>query len=67
MSFAQTLNNTLFKRNSSYVATIFVGTFAFGVGYDVLTTSIWDKHNAGKQWPDLRARILAAGGSDDSE
>ncbi|EIM22331.1 hypothetical protein E3Q22_03912 [Wallemia mellicola] len=65
MSFAQTLNNTLFKRNSTYVATIFVGTFAFGVGFDVLTTSIWDKHNAGKQWPELRAKILAKGESDD--
>ncbi|TIA82781.1 hypothetical protein E3P98_01173 [Wallemia ichthyophaga] len=65
IDFAQTLNNTLFKRNSTYVASIFVGTFAFGIGYDVLTTSIWDKNNAGKQWPDVRAKILAAGGSDD--
>lgn len=32
----------LFKRNSVYVTTIFVGAFGFGIGFDVLMTKIFE-------------------------
>ena len=36
-----TLGN-LFKRNSVYVSTIFVGAFAFGIGFDTAMTKVWE-------------------------
>lgn len=32
----------LFKRNSVYVSTIFVGAFAFGIGFDLAMTKFWE-------------------------
>lgn len=26
------------------------GAFAFGIGYDKVTSAFWDSHNSGKQW-----------------
>ncbi|KAH7931291.1 ubiquinol-cytochrome C reductase, partial [Leucogyrophana mollusca] len=49
-----TFYNTLVKRNSVYVSTIFLTAFAFGVGFDVGVTSFWDRWNKGKQWKDIR-------------
>jgi len=39
--------NTLFKRNSVFVSTIFLSAFSFSIGYDLLTTAWWDAHNRG--------------------
>ncbi|KAK4053799.1 qcr9 subunit 9 of the ubiquinol cytochrome-c reductase complex [Microbotryomycetes sp. JL201] len=30
------------------------GAFAFGMGFDKVTTAWWDAHNKGKQWQDIR-------------
>lgn len=32
----------LFKRNSVYVSSIFVGAFAFGIGFDTAMTKWWE-------------------------
>ncbi|SAM86251.1 probable QCR9-ubiquinol--cytochrome-c reductase subunit 9 [Ustilago bromivora] len=58
MSLAKSVYNTVFKRNSVYVASIFFGAFAFGIGYDLATTAWWDSHNKGKQWKDIRGKYL---------
>ncbi|PWY97973.1 putative QCR9-ubiquinol--cytochrome-c reductase subunit 9 [Testicularia cyperi] len=63
MAVAKTVYNTLFKRNSVYVGSIFFGAFAFGIGYDLATTAWWNAHNRGKQWADIRSKYL----QDDSE
>ncbi|WWC68688.1 uncharacterized protein I206_102622 [Kwoniella pini CBS 10737] len=55
--------NTFFKRNSAFVATCFVGAFAFQISFDLGTTAWWDYHNRGKQWKDLRAKYIQAGDS----
>ncbi|ETS60327.1 hypothetical protein PaG_05523 [Moesziomyces aphidis] len=47
MSLAKSVYNTVFKRNSVYVGSIFFGAFAFGIGYDLATTAWWDAHNKG--------------------
>ncbi|OJT10532.1 hypothetical protein TRAPUB_12970 [Trametes pubescens] len=39
---------------SVFVPTIFVGAFAFSIGFDVGITGFWDKWNKGKQWKDIR-------------
>jgi ubiquinol-cytochrome c reductase subunit 9 len=65
MGFATAFYNTFAKRNSVFVTTIFAGAFAFGVGFDVGVTNLWDSWNRGKQWKDIRPRYIQEGG--DSE
>nr|XP_031862986.1 uncharacterized protein CI109_001461 [Kwoniella shandongensis]KAA5530058.1 hypothetical protein CI109_001461 [Kwoniella shandongensis] len=61
---ADLIYNTFFKRNSSFVASIFVGAFTFSVGYDLATTGWWDYHNRGKQWKDIRSKYLQDGATE---
>ncbi|KAF7790113.1 hypothetical protein EIP86_001065 [Pleurotus ostreatoroseus] len=58
MSIASTFYNTLVRRNSIYVSTIFAGAFAFGVGFDIGVTAFWDRWNQGKQWKDIRHKYV---------
>jgi len=57
--FANLIYNTLQKRNSVYVTTIFAGAFAFGVGFDYGITAFWDRWNRGKQWKDIRDKYAS--------
>jgi hypothetical protein len=43
----QMFYNTLFKRNSVFVSTVFLSAFTFSIGYDLATTAWWDAHNRG--------------------
>ncbi|KAG8986433.1 hypothetical protein FRB90_003997 [Tulasnella sp. 427] len=58
MSLANNFYNLIFKRNSVYVPAVFAGAFAFGVGFDLGTTAIWDSWNKGKQWKDIRHNYI---------
>ncbi|KAF8138690.1 ubiquinol-cytochrome C reductase UQCRX/QCR9-like protein, partial [Boletus edulis] len=58
MAFASAFYNTIAKRNSVFVSSIFVGAFAFGVGFDVAVQSFWDHWNKGRQWKDIRANYI---------
>ncbi|KAH9947293.1 ubiquinol-cytochrome C reductase UQCRX/QCR9-like protein [Amylocystis lapponica] len=58
MPLATTFYNTFVKRNSVYVTSIFIGAFAFGVGFDAGITSFYDRWNQGKQWKDIRAKYI---------
>ncbi|KAI0751480.1 ubiquinol-cytochrome C reductase UQCRX/QCR9-like protein [Daedaleopsis nitida] len=58
MSLATTLYNTLVKRNSVFVPTIFAGAFAFSIGFDLGVTKFWDTRNKGKQWHDIRQKYV---------
>jgi len=58
MGLATGFYNTIVKRNSVYVTSIFAGAFAFGVGFDVGVTSFWDRWNKGKQWKDIREKYV---------
>ncbi|KAE8739963.1 hypothetical protein FOCC_FOCC014535 [Frankliniella occidentalis] len=44
----------LFKRTSTMALTVIVGAFVFERSFDVLTNTIWDKINEGKQWKDIK-------------
>ncbi|MBW0462270.1 hypothetical protein O181_001985 [Austropuccinia psidii MF-1] len=59
MAISQRIYNTFFKKNSVYVSTIFVGSFAFTIGFDQLTTMWWNNHNKGKLWSDIRDKVTA--------
>ncbi|ORX63178.1 ubiquinol-cytochrome C reductase [Hesseltinella vesiculosa] len=50
----RTIYNTIFKRNSVFVTTVFAGALAFEVVYDSTTDKIWDNLNKGKQWKDIK-------------
>ncbi|CCG83488.1 Predicted protein [Taphrina deformans PYCC 5710] len=50
--------NTVFKRNSVFIGAVFATGFVFKISFDVLTTSIWDRVNAGKQWKDIRGKYV---------
>ncbi|KAI7907925.1 cytochrome b-c1 complex subunit 9 [Cokeromyces recurvatus] len=52
--FTRTIYNTFFKRNSMFITTIFVGAIAFEVGFDSITSKVWDNVNKGKQWKDIK-------------
>lgn len=43
----QQIYNLLFRRNSVFVPTIFIGAFAFSIGFDQITSEFWDRHNKG--------------------
>ncbi|KAK0563602.1 qcr9 subunit 9 of the ubiquinol cytochrome-c reductase complex [Tilletia horrida] len=58
MGVAGQIYQTLFKRNSVYVGTVFGSAFAFGIGFDLLTTKYWDTRNQGKQWKDIRDKYV---------
>jgi ubiquinol-cytochrome c reductase subunit 9 len=60
MALANTFYNAFVKRNSVFVSSIFVGAFAFGIGFDVGITSFWDRWNKGKQWKDIRDNYAQA-------
>ncbi|ORY79894.1 putative QCR9-ubiquinol--cytochrome-c reductase subunit 9 [Protomyces lactucae-debilis] len=58
MSLASTVYQTVFKRNSVFIGTVFATGFAFKIAFDMTTTSIWDNANKGKQWKDIRSKYV---------
>jgi ubiquinol-cytochrome c reductase subunit 9 len=43
----QPIYTTLFKRNSVFVTSVFLGAFGFSMGFDLATSAWWDAHNRG--------------------
>lgn len=43
----RTIYNGIFKKNSVFISSIFVGAIAFEMGYDTLSTKVWDNVNKG--------------------
>ncbi|KDQ17466.1 hypothetical protein BOTBODRAFT_53074 [Botryobasidium botryosum FD-172 SS1] len=58
MAFANAFYNSIARRNSVFVSSIFASAFAFSIGFDVATTSFWDSWNKGKQWKDIRHKYV---------
>ncbi|ORX33666.1 putative ubiquinol-cytochrome c reductase complex 7.3 kda protein, partial [Kockovaella imperatae] len=61
----QPIYNTIFKRNPVFVSSVFLAAFGFSIGYDLVTSAWWDRHNKGKQWKDIRSRYIEQSGGDD--
>ncbi|CAB4255763.1 similar to Saccharomyces cerevisiae YGR183C QCR9 Subunit 9 of the ubiquinol cytochrome-c reductase complex, which is a component of the mitochondrial inner membrane electron transport chain [Maudiozyma barnettii] len=66
MSFAS-IYKVLFKRNSIFVGTVFVGAFLFQTEFDSAITKWYENRNKGKLWKDVKARIGSNGAEDDDE
>ncbi|CAH2450833.1 Ubiquinol cytochrome-c reductase complex subunit 9 [Komagataella phaffii CBS 7435] len=65
MSAFTNIYNLIFKRNSTYVASVFAGAFAFQAFFDAGVTSWYEAHNRGKLWKDIKGKI--GGGDEDEE
>ncbi|PWN92745.1 cytochrome b-c1 complex subunit 9 [Acaromyces ingoldii] len=65
MAVYSQIYNTVFKRNSVFVGTVFFGAFAFGLGFDTVSQKLWESHNRGKLWHDVKPIFVKEGGDDD--
>ncbi|EEB06711.2 ubiquinol-cytochrome-c reductase complex subunit 9 [Schizosaccharomyces japonicus yFS275] len=61
------LYNLLFKRNSTFIATVFASAFFLKIGLDVITDKVWEKSNAGMQWKDVKPKFLKKEEEDDED
>lgn len=59
--------NLIFKRNATFVATVFAATFVFQAGFDEVVTSWYEERNKGKLWKDLKPKVLAGFEAEDDE
>ncbi len=50
--------NTVFKRNSVFVTTVFASAFAFEMMFDSTSSAIWDRLNRGRQWKDIKQKYI---------
>ncbi|ODV59717.1 ubiquinol--cytochrome-c reductase subunit 9 ASCRUDRAFT_14741 [Ascoidea rubescens DSM 1968] len=66
-SFYTKIYNSIFKRNSTFVATVFAGTFIFQASFDSAITRWYENHNKGKLWKDIKPAILARNGGGDED
>ncbi|KAH6651135.1 cytochrome b-c1 complex subunit 9 [Chaetomium tenue] len=58
---ATAIYNTLFRRNWTMLGAVFVGAFAFEIGYDNVMNKVWDNNNRGRQWKDIRHKYVEGG------
>ncbi|KAI7287991.1 hypothetical protein KC345_g301 [Hortaea werneckii] len=60
MGFLSSLYGSIVKRNTTFLATIFVGAFATEIAFETGANSIWDQINKGRQWKDIKQRYMEA-------
>ena len=54
MGIALTLYNGVMKRTSTMALAVIVGAFGFERAFEGATTAIWESHNKGKLWKDIK-------------
>lgn len=47
MPVARTVYNTIFKKNSVFITTMFAGAIGFEMAFDTASNKIWDDLNKG--------------------
>ncbi|TVY34727.1 Cytochrome b-c1 complex subunit, partial [Lachnellula subtilissima] len=55
----------LFRKNYVFLGVVFASAFAFEMSFDNVMDKVWDGFNKGRQWKDIRARYVEAGGDDE--
>ncbi|KAK4647517.1 Cytochrome b-c1 complex subunit 9, mitochondrial [Podospora bellae-mahoneyi] len=48
----------IFRNNATMLGAVFAGAFAFNMGYDTVMNKVWDHHNRGRQWKDIRHKYV---------
>lgn len=57
--------NTLFRRNSVFVTSIFAAAFFVDIGFNAVADKYFDHLNEGKQWKDIKHLYVKSGDEDD--
>ncbi|KAF0645504.1 hypothetical protein FPSE5266_01817 [Fusarium pseudograminearum] len=65
MAFANTLYRSLFSTNYLMLATVFSAGFAWEIGFNNVMDKVWDNHNRGRQWKDIRHKFIEGGDEDE--
>ncbi|KAI6785960.1 uncharacterized protein J7T54_006299 [Emericellopsis cladophorae] len=65
MSITGQLYSVLFKKNYAMLATVFGAGFAFEMGFNTGMNKLWDHHNRGRQWKDIRHKYVEAAEEED--
>lgn len=60
MAITTKIYNALFRRTSTFAATIIVGAFIFERTFDPVMDGIWERNNSGKLWKHIEPKIKAA-------
>ncbi|KAH6604734.1 hypothetical protein Trco_006441 [Trichoderma cornu-damae] len=55
------LRSTLFRKNYTMLAAVFGAGFAWEIGFNSTMNKIWDNHNHGRQWKDIRHKYIEGG------
>ncbi|KAL6764782.1 ubiquinol:cytochrome c oxidoreductase 7 kDa subunit [Haematococcus lacustris] len=58
--FADTIYNALFKRTTTYVPMLFIGSYLTNEAIDYGVQTFWKSHNRGKSFEDMLAAREAA-------
>ncbi|SCU79426.1 LAFA_0B03048g1_1 [Lachancea sp. 'fantastica'] len=66
MAFS-TIYNVFFKRNATFVGTVFAASFVFQTAFDSGVTSWYEAHNKGKLWKDVKLKIGESGDDEDDD
>ncbi|KAK5779846.1 hypothetical protein RI543_002382 [Arxiozyma heterogenica] len=56
MSF-QSLYKLVFRRNSVFIGSIFLGALVFQTTFDVGINKFWSTYNKGKLWDDVKYKL----------
>ncbi|KAH7133597.1 cytochrome b-c1 complex subunit 9 [Dactylonectria macrodidyma] len=67
MAITSRLYSSLFRSNYLMLATVFSAGFAWEVGFNNVMNKIWDSHNQGRQWKDIRHKFIEAAEEEDDE
>ncbi|KZF22388.1 ubiquinol-cytochrome C reductase [Xylona heveae TC161] len=57
---ASTIYNSLIRKNTVFLTTIFASAFVFELGFDSISNRVWDSFNQGRQWKDIRHKYVQA-------
>ncbi|CAL9735059.1 cytochrome b-c1 complex subunit 9, mitochondrial [Monosporozyma servazzii] len=60
MSF-QSIYKVVFRRNSVFVGTVFLGALIFQTSFDVGINKFWTSYNRGKLWEDVKYKLENSG------
>ncbi|KAF2753688.1 ubiquinol-cytochrome c reductase complex 7.3 kda protein-like protein [Pseudovirgaria hyperparasitica] len=69
MPLSNTIYNSLFRRNTTMLFTVFATAFGIQLAFDTGSERLWSAINRGRQWQDVKPIVMARaeGGDDDEE
>ncbi|KAF7553258.1 hypothetical protein G7Z17_g3782 [Cylindrodendrum hubeiense] len=62
---SEVVENSLFRSNYLMLAAVFTTGFAWELGFNNTMDKIWDSHNRGRQWKDIRHKYVEDAEEDD--